>query len=239
MAGFSYSTRGEVSDAYQSTPHSSGYYHLTATYWVHGALNQISGLSGLPTFTYGVDSEGRISAVSASTGQNPVTGTTYNVARQPTQVSFGSLDSDNFSYDSNTDRMTQYKFNVNGQSVIGNLTWNANGSLGSLGITDAFNSADTQNCAYAHDDLTRIASANCGAVWSQTFSYDPFSNINKSGSMSFAPFYSPATNRMTSFPGGFTPTYDSNGNVLNDGTHTYTWGRRRPPCHCRWRWPDI
>jgi hypothetical protein len=27
--GFSYSARGEVTDAYQSTPHSNGYYHFT------------------------------------------------------------------------------------------------------------------------------------------------------------------------------------------------------------------
>jgi RHS repeat-associated protein len=34
---------------------------------------------------------------------------------------------------------------------------------------------------------------------------------------------------MTSFPGGFTPTYDANGNVLNDGTHTYTWDAEGRP----------
>jgi len=40
--------------------------------------------------------------------------------------------------------------------------------------------------------------------------------------MSFQPQYSSATNRMTSLP-GFTPSYDANGNVLNDGAHAYTW----------------
>jgi AraC family transcriptional regulator of adaptative response / DNA-3-methyladenine glycosylase II len=37
--------------------------------------------------------------------------------------------------------------------------------------------------------------------------------------MSFQPI---ATNRMTSLP-GFTATYDADGNVLNDGSHAYTW----------------
>ena len=31
--GFSYSARGEVTDAYQSTPHSNGYYRTSAAYW--------------------------------------------------------------------------------------------------------------------------------------------------------------------------------------------------------------
>jgi len=227
--GFSYSERGEISDVYQATSHSGAYYHVSATYWPHGSVNQLSGLSGLPTLTYGVDSEGRVSAVSASTGQNPVNSTMYNIASQPTQVNFGSLDSDSFSYDTNIGRMTQYKFKVNTQSLMGNLTWNPNGTLGALSITDPFNSADTQNCSYAHDDLTRITSANCGSVWSQTFSYDPLGNINKNGSVAFTPFYSATTNRMTSFPGGFTPTYDNNGNALNDGTHIYTWDAEGRP----------
>ena len=37
--GFSYTKSGEVSDVYESTSHSAGYYHLNATYFAHGALN--------------------------------------------------------------------------------------------------------------------------------------------------------------------------------------------------------
>lgn len=56
--------------------------------------------------------------------------------------------------------MTQYKFNVNGQSVVGALTWNPLGTLASLAITDPFYSGGNETCSYSHDDLTRIASAN-------------------------------------------------------------------------------
>src|SRR5260370_26004858 len=88
---------------------------------------------------------------------------------------------------------------------------------------DDFNRADTQTFNYAHDDLTRIASANCGSAAAQTFSYDSFGNLSKSGSpFSFLPSYSASTNRMTSL-GSFTPTYDNNGNLLNDGVHSYAW----------------
>jgi RHS repeat-associated protein len=118
--------------------------------------------------------------------------------------------------------MTQYKFNVNGQSVVGNLTWNAIGTLASLGVTDPFYSGGNQSCTYSHDDLTRIATANCGSVFSQTFSYDAFCNLSKSGTISFQPTYSTSTNQITQI-GSTTPTYDANGSITADGTHTYTW----------------
>jgi RHS repeat-associated protein len=227
-AGFSYSARGEVADVYQATSHSGGYYHLNQTYWANGASNQLSGnLVTLPTFTFGVDGEGRSNSASASSGQNPVTSTLYNVFGQPYQVNFGSLDSDSFGYDSNTGRMTQYQFNVNSQALVGTLTWNANATLQKLVISDPFNGTDNQTCNYGYEDLNRVASANCGSVWSQTFGYDAFGNLTKNGSMSFQPVYTnPATgqntNRFISIP-GTTVSYDSNGNVLGDGSHTYAW----------------
>ncbi|MFZ0293179.1 MAG: RHS repeat-associated core domain-containing protein, partial [Candidatus Sulfotelmatobacter sp.] len=216
--GFSYTVRGEVQDVYESTPHSGGYFHVDETYWANGALDQVSGLSGLPTLTYAPDGEGRAKTVSASSGQNPVSGTTYNVASKAAQVNLGSGDDDAFSFDPNTFRMTQYQFNVNSNLVTGKLTWNANGSLESLDITDAFNSANTQNCAYTHDDLSRIASANCGSVWSQTFSYDAFGNLTKTGNSQFQPGYNYQTNQMSSGA-----SYDSNGDVLSDSLHGYAW----------------
>ena len=136
-----------------------------------------------------------------------------------TTVSFGSADSDVFTYDANTGRLAQYKFNVNAQSVVGNLTWNANGTLQTLGITDPLNSANSQTCTYGYDDLVRLSSAGCGATWSQTFSFDPFGNISKSGT--FQPTYN-TMNRYQTLP-GFTPSYDASGNLLNDSFHQYTW----------------
>jgi RHS repeat-associated protein len=80
-------------------------------------------------------------------------------------------------------------------------------------------------CDYTYDDLARLSAANCGSVWAQTFSYDAFGNIGKSGSQSFMPIYSAVTNQMTSI-GSFTPSYeyDSNGNLRGDGPYnTYSW----------------
>ncbi|MHB8753412.1 MAG: RHS repeat domain-containing protein [Candidatus Acidiferrales bacterium] len=214
--GFSYTARGEVSDMYESTLYSGGYYHAAASYWANGALDQLTGL-GFP-MTYGVDGEGRPYSVSAGSGQNPVSSTNYNMASEATQVNFGSGDSDAFGFDSNTFRMTQYQFNVNGKAVTGALTWNANRTLQSLNITDPFNAADTQNCAYSYDDLARIAGANCGAAFSGTYTYDAFGNITKSGTFLFQPGYNYQTNQMSSGA-----SYDGIGDVTSDSLHSYAW----------------
>jgi RHS repeat-associated protein len=223
--GLSYTARGEVSDEYESTPNSGGYYHSAASYWANGVINTLSGTGGYGT-SYGVDGEGRIYSAG---GGSELTSTTYNTASQPTAVNFASGDSDNYIYDPNTGRMTQYKFNVNGQSAVGTLAWNAIGTLGSLGITDPFNASNAQSCTYTHDDLIRILTANCGSIWSQTFTYaDAFGNLTKSGNSSFSASYSPSTNRMTTI-GSSTPTYDANGNVTNDFLHTYSWDAEGRP----------
>lgn len=233
--GFSYNARGDLTDVYESTPHSGGYYHLAAAYWANGALQTLSGLNGMPTISFGVDGQGRASSVTVppGNGQSPVSGTTYDTTNHKTTVNFGSSDSDVFTFDAATGRLTKYQYNVNAQTVTGNLGWNSNGTLQTLGITDPLNSQDTQSCAYVHDDLSRLGSANCGSsIWSQTFLYDAFGNIQKSvptGStgVTFQPTYSSvqfpaATNRYLTLPGA-TPSYDKNGNLKADGNHTYTW----------------
>jgi RHS repeat-associated protein len=193
-------------------------------------------MTGPPTYwTYTPDGEGRADVVSASSGTNPVTGTTYNGFSEPLSITFGSGDADAFTYDPNTGRMTQYKATVNSQSMSGTLTWNANGSLYTLAITDPFNSANAQTCTNTYDDLARLGINNCGAKWGQDFSYidnatnsiGAFGNISKtiiSGSTgtSFAAVYSDTTNRISTIS-GTAVTYDNNGNILSDGFHTYTW----------------
>lgn len=244
--GLSYTVRGELSDLYESTPHSSGYYHASQTYWPHGAPSQLSNLVGLPTISYGgtigsnvgLDGEGRVTQITAASGQNPVIGVNYNNASLPTQVSLGSGDSDVFAYDSNTLRMTQFKFNVGPQSqyLNGGITWNPNGTLSQLAITDQFNTGNTQTCNYSHDDLARLAQVDCGTGgWGQSFAYlagqnvgyDPFGNLTKSvlsnhTGNSFQPTYSSSSNRFATLP-GTSPSYDANGNVQSDGSHTYAW----------------
>ncbi len=231
---FSYSPRGELTDVYESTPHSGSgvYYHTTASYWATGALQSLSGIPGVPTINYGangsgLDGEGRYTQVTAASGTNPVTNVTYstgtgNPLGALTGVTFGSGDNDYFSYDPNTGRMFGYIFNVNGQTDSGVLTWNTNGTLQKLAIADNITgTSDTQNCSYQYDDVQRLSSATCGSLWTQNFSYDSFGNITKSGSLTFAPNYSPTTNQFTI--SGANVQYDADGNLLSDNLNTYTW----------------
>jgi RHS repeat-associated protein len=239
--GFSYTKRGEITDFYELTPHSpTSYYHASQTYWFNGAPNTLKGNStvGIPDITYGVDGEGRTSTTSASTGPNPVTATAYNIFASPNQLSvtFGSGDSDVFSYDPNTMRMNKYQFKIGTQTVTGTLGWNSNGSLGSLNISDPFSPANTQNCAFTADDLARISKGDCGTIWGQSFSYDPFGNIQKtkitgSGATSFNPAYqsSPSITNRVSTVNGVSANYDANGNSTNDTFRTFTWDAENRP----------
>ena len=227
--GFSYSATGLQTDLYESTPNSGGYYHLSKSYYPNGITQTFSGVPSIGLITYGVDGEGRWNTVSASTGQNPVTQTSYNPAGQVTSVTFGSADSDAYQYDSNTGRMSQYTFTVNGSSVIGKVTWNTNGSLGQFQVTqDPFNAANVQTCDYGYDDLARVTSVSCnnGSTWGQNFTYDVFGNVKKTvptgaTGIGFNPTYDTTSNRYSSLCVNL--SYDSSGNLKNDCFHSYTW----------------
>lgn len=245
---FSYSARGEVTDTYLSTNNSAGFEHFNASYWASGVMASLSGLPMVPTVYFGLangtglDGEGRVTKIADSSGQTLLAGVNYTTtgSSQPTgsltQLSFGSGDSDNYSYDVNTSRLTQYQFNMgaspNTKSNTGNLIWNKNGSLLSLAISDQVNPTNTQNCSYSYDDIRRLSKTACGSVWTQTFSFDSFGNISKGGSSAFQATYSPSTNHISSLSGVAAPTYDSNGNLLTiiDSTsHNYTWDAEGKP----------
>ena len=226
---FGYSARGENTDMYESTPHSGRYYHSNAGYFANGTPQSLSFFGQSTSYTYGVDGEGRPSTAAQGSNQLVIS-TTYNTASQPLTVSLKLGDSDNYAYDPNTGRMSNYTFTGGStpKSMVGGLTWNANGTLSKLAITDGFNASGTQTCKYGdpsssiagYDDLGRSIKVDCGAsVWSQSFSYDPFGNITKSGSVAWMPGYNQSTNRYVL--GG--TSYDGSGNLLNDTFHTYSW----------------
>ena len=234
---FSYSARGENTDVYESTPNSGGYYHTTAGYYANGALSSLSGVPTLNAWSFAVDGEGRPYSATYGT-TNWVKSTTYYPSNPQTTVTYGigtTPDSDVYSYDANTGRMSQFKFIVGAtpQSLTGTLGWNTNGTLGSLGITDQLNSSNTQNCSYVHDDLARVKSVNClngsTAVWSQNFTLDQFGNISKSGTSTFAASYlaNGTTNNQEQSVGSCVPSYDAIGNLTRDCSFipaaTNTW----------------
>ena len=163
--GFSYTTRGEVASVYQSSPHSAGYYNIGATYWApQGLLDVLTPNMGsnIPAWTYTPDGEGRVNTVSANSGTNPVTATSYNGFSEPTGITLGSGDSDAFQYDPNTGRMTQYQATIDGSAAYGTLTWNANWTLQSLSTFDPFNPSTS---AVPVEGSSTVLSGDPGAGW--------------------------------------------------------------------------
>jgi len=69
-----------------------------------------------------------------------------------------------------------------------------------------------------------FGSANCGSVWAQTFSYDQFGNLSKSGSLTWAcPTCYNGNNNQYNNVLSSSISYDADGNLLNDTFHKYTW----------------
>jgi RHS repeat-associated protein len=107
-----------------------------------------------------------------------------------------------------------------------NTTYLWDTTLGQLAITDPFYSADNQTCTNTYDALARISSNSCtSSGWAQTFSYDAFGNVSKSGSISWQPNYNNVADQYQSGWQGISGkvAYDASGNLLNDTFNTYTW----------------
>ena len=82
-------------------------------------------------------------------------------------------------------------------------------------------SLDNQTCTNAYDDLSRLTNNSCGSLWAQTFTYDAFGNLSKSGTSAWQPNYNHPLNQYQSGWNGV--SYDTNGNLLYDTFNTYTW----------------
>ena len=221
---FSYSARGDQTDAWESTLNSGGWYHSQNQYAANGAISGRFGYLGTGTSTpftnglgYALDGEGRINGLLDTTINQWIwEGTTYSPANEPNQLQFYSLDSETFGWDPNSDRMLSWTSNVGTLYQRGNLTWNANGTLQQMAMTDTANTANTQTCTYLYDDLARSSNVSCGTQWQQSFNYDPWGNINKSGSSSFSS-QGGSGNHVPGY------SYDADGNVTNDTSNTYTY----------------
>ena len=233
---FSYSPRGEITDLWESTAHSGGYYHTTASYFPDGVMQTLSGVPGQSTINYGVDGMGR--PYSATQGSTALANwVSYNAAGLRQGDGMGLGDNDTYTFDQNTNRMTGAEFTLGTTNPITLLidpVWNANGTLYQQIVLDQIfgqqsSGGQAQTCTYSYDDLARVSWVSCidgnnTTVWSQTFSYDRYGNITKSGSISWAPGYNAANNRYANGS-----TYDNDGNLVNDTFATYTWNAYGKP----------
>ena len=226
---FSYNADGQMTGMWELTPDSGQYYYSSASFAANSAVTSLHLASpSLYTMTWTLDGEGRLSTLTDTTSNQPlVAGATYWPSTYSPTVTLQGTDSDAYSLDTNTGRMTKYVFTVGSSNVTGKVNWNPNGTLNQLAITDGFNSGGTQTCNYnptaasgtGYDDLGRLVGANCGSIWSQTFSFDPFGNIDLFGNDAWTPTYNTATNHYS--VSGM--AYDADGNLTYDNSNYYSW----------------
>jgi RHS repeat-associated protein len=193
--------------------------HASESYFPTGIPQTLA--AGNQIVNYGLDSMGRIYSATASPGQNPLTSVAYNIANQPTTVTFGSGDSSTYNWLFPSGPLSSSSFAVGASAVANTLTWNGNGTLQKLVTVDPLNTANSQTCTYSYDDLSRLSTDNCGSGWNQAFSYDPFGNVTKTGSVPWpsSGTYNSSNNRYSS------PAfaYDANGRLTNDTFGTMGW----------------
>ncbi len=231
-----YDKDGHPLNEWELTPNSTEYYNSTASYYGNGAVYQLSmtTFGGTPRATYELDGEGRPSIFYINGSSNTVTsGATYNAAGRPTNISLGTgTDYDGYAWDANTLKLTGWTFQVNSVDESATLSWNPNNTLKQLAITDHFNTNGSMTCSYnsslvtgtGYDDLGRLIGHSCtgpGGTWSQAFSFDQYNNVTKSGT-GFTP-WNPGYSATTNHYACSGCTYDSNGDVTNDGTNSYSW----------------
>lgn len=214
---FSYDNLGNVTDVWEATAHSGGYYHSTATYFANGKISSL-GIPGVGTINYTLDGDGKWASAKMGT-LNLISSVTY-VPTGVGTVNIGSgTDKDVYNYSPSTGLMTSYQLTGGSKSDSGTLTWNANRTLGSLQIVDGWNTADNETCTYIYDDLSRLTSDQCGSVWAQTYGYDMYDNMNQFGNDPFTFTYNPANNHYSTTG----VTYDADGDLTYDGVNAYTY----------------
>jgi RHS repeat-associated protein len=225
--GFTYDERGMPNGYYQASPNSGGYYAVAELFDPLGNMIYLGGIPSMPHLGVGAyDAEGRPTLISATSGPKPVTAATYGFFGA-TSVTYGSQDSDSFGYD-NLGHMTSYQYNIGSNYYKGTLTWNPNGTLGSLATIDTVPGNGGGNgvtTTYTYDNLIRLSTAAGGSALNQAYSYDRYGNLSTYGPpFSWIPGYN-ANNHYVAGGScnGTGICYDGDGNLTSDSFNTYTW----------------
>jgi hypothetical protein len=133
--GFTYDSRGNISALWQTSPNSGGWYTVGESRDAIGNLNALSlpvlGTFSIPSNAY--DAEGRPTAFADPEGAKLVNTVTYGVNGP---LSYNDVDDNSYSFSYNSlGSMKMYKV-TSDKVYSGTLSWNQNGSLGSLTIAD-------------------------------------------------------------------------------------------------------
>jgi RHS repeat-associated protein len=225
-----YDQMGRVVRQYQQTD--SVNYLVEATYYANGSTRNetypsVPGAADRRVVSYTNDGAGRLGSLSSlATSYAPaasVSSIGYASQNALTVETYGNGLIHAISYN-NRLQPTEIKLGTSGtpNSVVG-LTYNYgsttnNGNVLSIGYSGGGLSY-TQSFGYdALNRLTTSLETNGGTSWSQTNGYDRYGNrwVDLGGGNQSL-YFTATTNRLTGW------SYDNAGNLLNDGSHIYTY----------------
>jgi RHS repeat-associated protein len=162
------------------------------------------------TVTYTLDSNGRVSGVSAV-----VNGTSTTLASSITYLPFGPLNALTYGNSLTFSGTFDQDYNPTNRTISGSIanwtyTTDSNGNIKEAGST-----------TYGFDALNRVNAENPGS--SVSYTYDATSNRLTKVSGGTTTTTVPAGSNKISAVGSNSYTYDSSGNITADGVNTYTW----------------
>ena len=219
-----YDALGRVLRQYQQTDAVN--YLVEATYYANGSMQNetypsVPGFGDRRVVGYVNDAAGRLgsltsNATSYSSGVS-LSGIGYSPHQAVTAETYGNnlIHAINFN-----SRLQPYeiKLGTSGTptSVIDlNYSYGSSSNNGNVLSLTYAGGGLSYSQTFSYDSLNRLASVqeNSGSSWSQTNSYDVYGNRSIAGSgITFI-----SNNRMNGY------SYDSGGNLLNDGSHAYTY----------------
>jgi RHS repeat-associated protein len=224
-----YDGRGLVVRQYQQTD--SVNYLAEATYRLNGSLQtetypSVPGAADRRLLNYNIDNAGRVASLSTSAasyapaasvssinytapgalssqtyGNSLVHAVSYNSRLQTSEIRLGT--------GSNPTSVVSIAYNYG--------TTNNNGNVQSITYAGGGLSY-TQSFGYDSSNRLTTSNENSGANWSQTNGYDRYGNrwVDLGGGNQSL-YFTASNNRITG------SSYDTAGNLLNDGTHSYTY----------------
>ncbi len=225
-----YDQKGRIVRQYQRTD--SVNYLSEATYHANGSIDTetypfVPGASGRRVISYINDTAGRLASLNSSA-------TSYAPAASVSTIGYAShngLKSETYGNGlihavnyNNRLQPNEIKLGTSGAptSVVG-LTYNYGTTTNNGNILSVSYSGGGLSYAqsFGYDGLNRLTTSqetNGGTSWSQTNGYDRYGNrwVDLGGG-SQSLYFNAGSNRITG------SSYDSAGNLLNDGSHTYTY----------------
>ncbi len=215
----SFDSMGRIAKQWLNTPSYCGPASFIPTYGYDFAGDMTSSSNGAGvTFTNTVNRATRLTTMTSSLVDSNHPGTLfssahYNAAGAMLSASLGNVIAETRTYDPRL-RLVSIADGANYS-----LTIPSSGGYGPNSDILAANDSANGNWTYSYDDFNRLSGSNQNSGQSvYSYVYDRFGNRwQQNGPHSMQLSFSAANNRMDGY------SYDAAGNLLNDGSHSYTY----------------